>query len=308
MPFKKFHQHSPLDIIITLFTSVVPYVALLVAAYYLSQHSFYWVLALVIPTHFFHARMFVVMHDCGHFSFAKSRILNNLVGHVFAFFFYTPFFMWRELHNKHHRFQGNLDQRHQSLDVWTMTTEEFKNATSFKRAAYRIYRHPLFLFSIAPFVLFLIIFRVPFESFSKKAILNIVFLDLLLAVLLYNFPWFFLVQAPSLLLGYTIAAFLFYVQHQFEGTLWLRDKEFNFKLIAEHGSSYYKLPVFLNWVYGNIGYHHLHHLDVKIPMYNLPKAQLQYGGEQSVVTLKDTLKCLKLKLWNEYTQKLVEFS
>lgn len=308
MPFSKFHQHNSSDILRILLTSVLPNIFLLFAAYFLSQYSYYWVLALAIPTHIFHARMFVVMHDCGHFSFCKSRFLNNLVGHVTAFFFLTPFFMWRELHNKHHRFQGNLDKRDQSLDVWTLTTDEYKNAAIFKRLAYRIYRHPLFLFSIAPFFLFLIIFRVPFESFSKKAVFNIVFLDLILAICLYNFPWFFLVQAPSLLLGFAMASFLFYIQHQFEGTLWLRDKEFNFKLIAEHGSSYYKLPAFVNWVYGNIGYHHLHHLDVKIPMYNLPQAQLQYGGEQCVVTLKDSVKCLRLKLWDEKNMKLVKFS
>ncbi len=238
MPFSKFHQHNTSDILRILFTSVLPYIFLLFAAYFLSQYSYYWVLALVIPTHFFHARMFVVMHDCGHHSFSKSRMLNNLVGHVAAFFFWTPFFMWRELHNKHHRFQGNLNKREQSLDVWTMTTEEYKAAAIIKRAAYQIYRHSLFLFSIAPFFLFLIIFRVPFESFSKKAVINIIFLDFVLGICLYNFPWFFLVQASSLLLGLAMASFLFYIQHQFEGTLWLRDKDFNFKLIAEHGSSY----------------------------------------------------------------------
>lgn len=308
MPFSKLHAHNSTDILKILLTSIVPYVFLLSAAYFLSRYSYYWVLALVVPTHFFHARMFVVMHDCGHYSFAKSRALNNLIGHVTAFFFCTPFFMWRELHNKHHRYQGNLDKRDQSLDVWTMTTEEYKEATVYKRIAYRIYRHPLFLFSIAPFFLFLLIFRVPFESFSKKAVLNILFLDVILAICLYSFPRFFLVLAPSLLFGFAMAAFLFYIQHQFEGTLWLRDKEFRNQLIAEQGSSYYKLPPFLNWVYGNIGFHHLHHLDVKIPMYNLPRAQMQYGGEQSVVTLKHSIKCLKLRLWDEHSRKMVEFS
>ena len=311
MPFTKFHQHSSTEILKTLLTSIVAYVFLLFAAYELSQYSYYWVLALAIPTHFFHARMFVVMHDCGHFSFIKSRSLNNLVGHITAFFFYTPFLMWRELHNKHHRYQGNLDRRDQSLDVWTMTTEEFKKTAALKRTVYRIYRHPVFLFSVAPVFLFLLIFRVPFESFSKKAVINIIFLDLVLLVLMFGFPGFFVqfifVQAPSLLLGFGMASYLFYIQHQFEGTLWLRDDDFKNSLIAEHGSSYFKLPPFLNWVYGNIGYHHLHHFDVKIPMYNLPQAQVQYGVEPTAVTLKNSLKCLKLRLWDESSRKMVGF-
>lgn len=284
---------------------------LLFAAYKLSEISYFWVVALAIPTHFFHSRMFVVMHDCGHYSFFKSRFLNNLLGHVTAFFFYTPFFMWRELHNKHHAYQGNLDKRDKSLDVWTLTTEEFARAGAVKKWAYRIYRHPLFLFSIAPYFLFLLIFRVPFERFSTKAIANILILDALLLGFLVFQPQLllklFLVQGPSLFIGFSMASFLFYIQHQFEGTLWLRDIEFNNSEIALHGSSFYRLPPFLNWVYGNIGYHHIHHLDVKIPMYNLSRAQEKLQHEHSSVFLRDTFKTFKLKLWDEKNRKMVGF-
>lgn len=307
----KFHLHSNTEIVKVLMTSVLGYVLLLSAAFYLSEFSFLWVLLLAVPTHFLHARIFIVMHDCGHRSFFKSRFLNSFFGHITAFSFYTPFLMWRELHNKHHANQGNLDRRHQSLDVWTLTRSEYDAAGLLRKLSYRLYRHPFFLFLVAPFFFFLLIFRVPFERFSKKAVFNIFSLDLLLLGLYFSSPALFLkiflIQLPSLSIGLPMAAFLFYIQHQFENTLWVRNVDFNSSLIARHGSSFYKVPDFLNWAYGNIGYHHLHHLDVRIPMYNLPHAQQELQLEHSVVELRDTLKCLQLKLWDEKVRKMVGF-
>ncbi|MEQ1723744.1 MAG: fatty acid desaturase, partial [Pseudobdellovibrio sp.] len=173
-----------MQIIYVLSTSLLSYLITLFLSYKLSAYSYWWVLLLALPAHFFHARMFIVMHDCGHYSFFKSRKLNNLFGHITGFFYYTPFYMWRELHNKHHTNQGNLDKRGQSLDVWTLTKAEYESAPKTKRLLYNLYRNPMVLLFIAPLFLFFIIFRVPFEKFSAKAVINILILDVLLILML----------------------------------------------------------------------------------------------------------------------------
>lgn len=306
----KYRTPSVTKSIWVLLTSIGLYVALLSVAYYLSKFSYLWVLALALPTHFAHARMFVVMHDCGHRSFFKNRLLNDIFGHICGFFYYTPFYMWRELHNKHHAFQGNLDKRGNSLDVWTLTTKEFKSKNFITQAAYRFYRNPFVILVISPLVLFLIIFRLPFEKFSTKAVINIILLDVLLIYLVLEqslFTKFFLIQAPSLMLSFCIASFLFYSQHQFENTLWLKDSDYSNEKISLYGSSFFCMSPFYNLAYGNIGFHHIHHLDAKIPMYRLSEAQQELRYNFTAITIKSALQSLRLSLWDEEKKQLVSF-
>ncbi len=309
MNLKIFRQPNTEKIVLVLLTSLLPYLLLLFFSFKLSAYSYWYVILLAVPAHWFHARLFIIMHDCGHLSFFRTSFFNNLFGHITAFFFYTPFFMWRELHNKHHAYQGNLDKRNLSLDVWTLTLNEYTQTGPFKKWLYRCYRHPAILLGVSPFVLFFVIFRFPFEKFSTKAVLNIFLLDLVL-ILLAGQSWFltyFLIQLPSLILSLIMASFLFYVQHQFENTLWVSNSQFTNKTISLGGSSYYRLPLFFDWCYGHINYHHLHHLDVKIPMYHLPEAQRLLQHRQTELSVPQSLKALRLALWDESKQKLVAF-
>lgn len=293
--------------------SVLPYFALLASGFYLSEYSYWYVLALALPTHWFHARMFIIMHDCGHRSFFKSKPLNDWAGHLCAFFYLIPFLMWRELHNKHHTHQGRLKKRGLSLDVWTLTAREYKSASPLKKLVYRLYRNPIILFFIAPVVLFLFIFRVPFEKFSRSAIINIFTLNLIILCLYFLSPSGFLkwayVGGPSLLLSYFVAAFLFYIQHQYEKTLWVTEEQSDNVWISLQGSSYVEIPPFLAWCYGNINFHNIHHLDVKIPMYNLPQAysELQKHIRLNSLSLLEALCSYRFKLWNPQSGKMEKF-
>lgn len=310
---KSFRKSSDSDAAIVFLNSVIPYLTVLLIAGYLSKYSYWWVLLLALPAHWFHARMFIIMHDCGHNSFARQNFFNLLFGHITSFFYFTPFLMWRELHNKHHRNQGNLQRRSNSLDVWTMTTGEYRAAGNFRKLLYRCYRNPLVLMFLAPLVLFFLLFRIPFEKFSRSAKLNIFALNLILLSGAYWFQDFCLaflvIQLPSLLLSLMMASFLFYVQHQFESTAWTVDGEYTNELISLKGSSYLELPAFFNWTLGNIVYHHVHHLDVKIPMYCLPAAHLALSEmiQPHPLGFKTALSSLNLKLWDENSQKLVPF-
>jgi acyl-lipid omega-6 desaturase (Delta-12 desaturase) len=294
--------------------SVVPYLALLVAAYLLSSFSYWYVLALAIPTHFFHARMFIIMHDCGHHSFFKQRWANDWAGHFCGFFYLIPFLMWRELHNKHHLYQGRLQKRGLSLDVWTLTVREYRSASFFKRMAYRLYRNPFILFLMAPVILFVLIFRIPFEKFSASAVKNIFILDIVLLLLFWKFNDLAFkvlsIAAPSLLISYFMASFLFYIQHQYEKTLWLTEEQNDNTWISLQGSSYVEMPRFLQWCYGNINFHNIHHLDVKIPMYHLENAQTRLSHQCFLpkVSLQQALQSYQYKIWNPQSGRLEKFT
>jgi len=102
---------------------------------------------------------------------------------------------------------------------------------------------------------------------------------------------------------------LFYVQHQFEGTYWEHSGAWDYTNAALQGSSYYKLPKILQWFSGNIGFHHIHHLSPRIPNYNLQSCHESHPLFQTVqpVTLRRSLKSLAFRLWDESRRKLVSF-
>ncbi len=120
---------------------------------------------------------------------------------------------------------------------------------------------------------------------------------------------FLLVELPITLLGASIGVWLFYVQHQFEDTLWAHDETWNQHEAAFHGSSHYDLPGILRWFTANIGVHHVHHLCSRIPYYRLPRV-LQDHPELAAtgrLTLIESLKCVRLVLWDESRGRLVSF-
>lgn len=294
--------------------SLLPFLTLMVLCLVLIQHSILWVLFFTWPLHWFHARLFVIMHDCGHHSFTSSAKLNNLIGHTCGFFFLTPFLLWRQLHNRHHLHQGNLDRRGISLDVWLLTKSEYQNAHSIVKLSYRFYRNPAILFLLSPLVLFGGLFRLPFEYFPLKARLNIWILNFIYFLFAFQLlsgssASVILAFIPFMLLSFSLAAWLFYIQHTFEKTLWLKDSEFQNREIALHGSSYYQLPRFLNWMTANIGFHHVHHLDTQIPLYRLRQAHDELILNEVVESLDfyKSFETSNLKLWDENKRKLIGF-
>jgi omega-6 fatty acid desaturase (delta-12 desaturase) len=118
------------------------------------------------------------------------------------------------------------------------------------------------------------------------------------------------VFAPVLLMSSTIAVWLFYVQHQFDEAYWEREETWNYKNATLKGSSFYNLPRWLHWATGNIGYHHLHHLNPKIPNYRL--ADCHYADpmlqEGKSINFWESFRLAKLSLWNESARRLISFA
>lgn len=285
---------------------------------YLSMSIGYWLtLLLAVPTAGFMMRIFIIQHDCGHGSFFKSRWANDVVGALSAPFTLVPYKLWRKRHAIHHAHHAELEERGIG-DVWTMTVNEYVQAPWWKRAAYRVFRNPLFLFVIAPTIHFVVLMRFPLGAQAswrtgEKAsvwLTNLAIAGLWIAAsAIIGFGSAVMIGLPVIVIAATTGTWLFYVQHQFEHSYWEHTPQWDYALAAMHGSSYYRLPRLLQWFTGNIGFHHIHHLSPRIPNYNLQKCHEENPALQRVVnlTLVSSLKTASLALWDEEQRRLVNF-
>ncbi len=295
--------------------SFVPFLAVWVLAYFSLRVSYLLTLALAVVGAGFMMRIFIILHDCGHGSFFKSQRANNFLGTIAGIFAFTPYYQWRHNHAIHHATAGDLDRR-ATWDVpLTYTVREYLALPRWHRVFYRLYRHPLILFGVAPSVLFLVAQRVVTNRVGRREKFSVVFTNLaLLAVFMVlgyflGFGAVLAVQLPIIIIGATLGVWLFYVQHQFEDTYWEHTGDWEYAEAALQGSSYYKLPKLLQWFSGNIGLHHIHHLSSRIPNYALQQCHDDNPEFQQVSTfgLLSSLKCVNLRLWDEETRKLVSF-
>ena len=297
-----------------LINSVVPYLLLWAIMIWSLKVSYFLTLFLSVFAAGFMVRIFIIFHDCGHGSFFKSKLLSRIVGIITGIMTFTPYHKWTHEHKEHHATVGNLDKRGVG-DVKTLTIDEFLKLSPWGKFSYRFYRHPLFLFGIAPFLVFVVQNRLPKKNMSPKdhLYLHLTNLALVIAVLLgmWIIGWkeYLMIQLPVLYIASVHGVWLFYVQHQYENVVWTRSKDWNYKEIALGGSSYFKLPKVLQWFTGNIGFHHIHHLSPKIPSYKLPSCYNENSVFREVkpVTFFTSLRSLKLRLWDEKRQKLVGF-
>ncbi|MCI0531247.1 MAG: fatty acid desaturase [candidate division Zixibacteria bacterium] len=294
--------------------SLIPYIGLWVLAYFSLQVSYFLTLAIAIPAAGFLIRIFIIFHDCVHGSFFKSSKANDLLGHLTGFITYTPYYQWRRSHRIHHDTAGDLDNRGNG-DVWTMTTEEYLTASHWLRFWYRFYRNPLTMFVLGPLYVVLIGNRIPRWKFGWKEHTSIHATNLVVAGMvilgIYTIGWknILLIQLPINIIGFAVGFWLFYVQHQFEGVYWEKQPEWDFVASAMQGSSYYKLPLVLQWFTGRIGFHHIHHLCPRIPNYNLAKCYKESLLFQNVqpITLKSSFKSLSYRLWDKESNRLIGF-
>jgi omega-6 fatty acid desaturase (delta-12 desaturase) len=294
--------------------SFIPYFVLWYAMYRSLEISYFLTLALAIPTAGFLVRIFIIFHDCGHGSFFKSQKANTIVGIIGGFLAFVPYHQWRHDHALHHATGSDLDQRGIG-DVWMLTVEEYLALSRWHRIKYRFFRNPFVMFGIGPLFMFFISHRTVSPSSGKKERRGVYWTNAALVALvvamslLIGFWRYVVVMLPVLSLAGTFGVWLFYVQHQFEDSYWVRHKEWSFELAALEGSSFYKLPKILQWFSGNIGFHHIHHLSPRIPNYFLNKCQNETPLFQEVkaITLFQSLKALTYRLWDEKHRALVGF-
>ena len=294
--------------------SVIPYLALLYVAYRLLAVSFWLALPVQVLAAGFMVRVFIIFHDCGHGSFFRSRLANDVVGYITGILTFTPYDDWKNEHARHHATAGDLDRRGAG-DVWTMTVAEYRAASPRQRLGYRLYRNPFVLLCVAPIFMFVIKQRLPRRGTGTRGIVSVLVTDLALAVIVglllmtIGVGKTLLLVLPVIAIAGAAGIFLFYVQHQFEEVYWERHDRRDFVAVAFQGSSLYALPRVLQWFSGNIGFHHIHHLSSRIPNYRLPKAYREQPLFQQAptLTLRSSLRSLQLRLYDEASRRLVGY-
>ncbi|MBK7642721.1 MAG: fatty acid desaturase [Planctomycetes bacterium] len=293
----------------------VPY-ALVWYLMYLSLGVSIWLaLPLAVLAGALLVRVFIIFHDCGHDSFFRSRLANNITGFCAGVLVFTPYHHWRWEHAVHHATAGDLNRRGIG-DIWTMTVQEYTEASRGKRFAYRLARNPFLLFVVAPVYLFLFRERFPVKQAGAREKRSVWWVNLAIAgmVLLMGWAFGFVPYLILMLTAISVAGisgvWLFYVQHQFEDAYWARGEDWDYTAAALWGSSYYKLPAVLRWFSGNIGYHHVHHLSPRIPNYNLGRCHesAEIFREVKPLRLLPSLRSLWLHLWDEQSCRLVSFA
>ena len=309
------HQRpSRLRSIWQLVNSIVPYLGLVVAMYFSLEYSYWLTLGLAVIAAGFLIRTFIIFHDCGHGSFFRSKKAMNFWGAITGVITFTPFYSWSMRHAIHHATSGDLDKRGVG-DVWTMTVKEYLESSPMKKFKYRFYRHPLGMFVLGPLQVLLIQNRRVPKDATPRERKSILLTDLaiglivLTATLTIGIEAYLLIQIPIILVGLSLGIWLFYVQHQFEGVYWERSENWDYVTASLEGSSYYKLPRVMQWFTGNIGFHHIHHLNERIPNYNLQRchAAIEELRPIPTITFWKSVKAVNYRLWDEENRQLVGF-
>ncbi len=313
---KRFEKTNPRRVALQLLDTLVPYLALLALMYLtMTWHLPYVVTALLaIPAGALMVRNFIIFHDCVHGTFVSSPLGRQVIGNVLGVLTFTAFSDWRRSHGIHHSAAGNLDRRGIG-DIWTMTLEEYAASSRLRRIGYRLFRNPFIMFGLGPLYSFVLGHRLPTRGASRNQVLNVILTNVAIAGIIVvsaftiGIKAYLLIQAPVFLVGGAAGVWLFYVQHQFDPSYWARTGEWASMEAAMRGSSYYKLPPVLQWISGNIGLHHIHHLRPRIPNYNLQECldatpELQLANP---LRLWPSLKSVRLKVWDERRKLLITF-
>jgi len=314
---RKYQRPDNKKATIQLVNSFLPFIGIWTLMYFSLDWSYFITIPLAAVAAFFLVRIFIIQHDCGHQSFMKFRKANNIIGFISSLFSTIPFKSWSKMHNAHHAHNRQLEHRGLG-DTFFLTTEEYKKRSTWGKFKYRVLRAPIVQFFIAPALYLTVIVRVSlfklkgwqkikWSHLANNAILLAIYI---LVALLLGWQKFLLVQLPIFMIFGVIAFWFFYVQHQHEDNYNERKKNWDHLLASIRGSTFYKLPKLFNWLSGNIGYHHIHHLNPSIPNYQLAACANEnpiLNKYVNVLTFRESLKCMHNKLWDPDQKRMITF-
>ena len=315
----KFSEYKPhiFKSILQLFMSLMTYfIFLYFGIYFIAIGEPEYAIPLSVLTGLLVVRLFILQHDCSHFSLFKSRKLNDLFGSILSIFTLVPHKYWQKMHLKHHSTTGKIEQRGFG-DVYTYTTGEYIRLSLTKKLFYIIYRSPIVILTFGAFWYFLIKMR--FEKLGENAteknqirFINVILLFIYATAFMVeiNMVHLFFFHLSVVYVSGTIGLILFYVQHQFEDAYWRESKDWCKTNAAVDGSSHLVLPILLENFVCRINLHHAHHYNARIPNYYLRdvhEKMLEMGLKPPRVSIFQLPTLFKLKLIDERSNTLVPF-
>lgn len=260
-------------------------------------------------------RSFILYHDFMHGAILPGSKLARAVFYTYAAVNLTPPRSWRDSHNFHHANVGRIAAANVGAFP-LMTAEMWRAASRTERMSYRVVRHPVTIVCAYLTIFFFSVTLLPLLRRPSR------YWDSALALLAHGaaFAALWLLGGLdtlffALLLPMTMAAalggYLFYAQHSFPGMRILPDAEWTVYRASLVSSSYLELGSVLRWFTGNIGFHHVHHLNSLIPFYNLPDAMAAIPELQhpAVTTLRPRAiaACLRANLWDEASGRMIDY-
>lgn len=258
-------------------------------------------------------RTFIIYHDYLHKAILQKSWLAKAYFTVFGLFTLTPVSIWKRSHDYHHAHNSKLYTS--SIGSYPLVTKkEFLEAGKGERFLYLFIRHP---FTIAFGYVFAFIYGMCIRSLINNrekhidSLVALIFHFVIGAAIFWGFGWNGLLWGflvPSLIKS-AMGAYLFYAQHNFPSAQFKSREEWSYVYAALYSSSYMKMSKLMHWFTGNIGYHHIHHMNPSIPFYNLPKVfsemkEFQNPGVTSL-SFKDIIACFRLKVWDPEAGKMI---
>lgn len=261
-------------------------------------------------------RLYMLQHDCMHRCFLSPRWLNDLVGVLLSPFTLTPFAVGRNNHNLHHSHVGDLDHR-DTFEINVLTVDEYKQLTPWRKFLYRLYRSPVTLILVGPFLVYAIFHRFPKNTLKGRFLKDVAIHNLLFFGFYALIYWMAGMTGVWVLLlsvwfGVSFGAIIPYIEHNFEDVHWGRRPELTPQIAALESSAVLDFGKVFHWLTANIGFHDLHHLNPTIPNYNLRKCHEQLEAEGHLnsrkISIREAVTCFGWKLWDEEHQKMVTFA
>ncbi|MEZ5016334.1 MAG: fatty acid desaturase [Flavipsychrobacter sp.] len=258
-------------------------------------------------------RMFIIYHDHQHHAILNKSAIANAIMIVFGVYILAPSSIWKRSHDYHHSHNSKLFSA--SIGSYPIASKaKFAAMSKKEQKIYLAVRHPLtILFGYFSMFIFGMCIN-SFMSAPRKHYDSLISLILhfsisaLLIIFLGWQAWFFAVGIPHFIAS-CMGAYLFYAQHNFPTTTFAENKDWKYEKAALESSSYMVMSPLMNWFTGNIGYHHIHHLNARIPFYRLPEAYKAIPELQNAKTtslkIKDVIACFRLKVWDPERDKMV---
>lgn len=261
-------------------------------------------------------RMFVIYHDHQHHAILNKSKLANVIFKVFGIYSLAPSSIWKRSHDYHHSHNSKLFSA--SIGSYPiMTKEKFQKADKKEQREYLAIRHPI---TMALGYISMFIYGMCIRSFlSCKSRHYDSLIALIVHVLILTTVTYFLGIQGLLLtclipftLTFALGAYLFYAQHNFPGVTFKNNIEWSYDHASLESSSFMVMNPVMRWATANIGYHHIHHLNSRIPFYRLPEAmasipELQHP-KKTRLTPVEIYRCLRLKVWDPDQKRMLTLS